>query len=119
MSTWADLVASMLADSAAKGRSRFRVVLKVAKDVELGLFEALDEPAPGGSGTTTPALTQAADPLDEPPVMCPRSNGFRHAPWCGLMPTGLMPISCMFALPTMTAPAAFNRATTVDYDYAP
>jgi hypothetical protein len=65
--------------------------------------------APMAMGAT-PAATAAALALDEPPVMRPRSQGLRAAPQWGLSPMGLMPISFMFALPTITAPAARRRA---------
>ena len=50
---------------------------------------------------------------DEPPVWQPSSYGLRVVPQCGLRPVTLMPISCMFALPTISAPAARSRATAV------
>ena len=61
-----------------------------------------------------PAATTAPEPLELPPVMWPRFHGLRAAPWCGFNPMGLMPISFMFALPRMTAPAALRRAATVE-----
>ena len=60
-----------------------------------------------------PAATTAPEALELPPVMCLRFHGLRAAPCQGLSPMGLMPISFMFALPKMMAPALLSRAATL------
>ena len=60
-----------------------------------------------------PAATATAEPLEEPPVQCPARHGFWACPWWALSPKGPIASSVMLSLPSVTAPAAASRATTV------
>jgi hypothetical protein len=62
-----------------------------------------------------PSVTETAAPEDDPPGIRPwtRSNGLRGVPQCKLTPRAETPSSDMLVRPTITAPAAFSRDTTV------
>ena len=60
---------------------------------------------PSDSGTI-PAATAAADPLEEPPGVCPGLCGFR------VLPAVRVANSVVTVLPMITAPAARSRSTT-------
>ena len=64
---------------------------------------------PSANGTN-PSATAAALPPDEPPVFFVVSNGFRDGPKSGLSHVPRMPITGLFVLPTMIAPAASTRS---------
>src|SRR3954451_15820904 len=67
---------------------------------------------PSASGAK-PAATAAADPPDEPPGTRVRSWGLRVGPNAEFSVELPMANSSRLVLPTMTAPAARNRSTTV------
>jgi hypothetical protein len=54
---------------------------------------------------TIPAATAAAEPPLEPPVVLPRSQGFRLAPKRRGSVVGRMPNSGVLVLPSTTSPA--------------
>ena len=64
---------------------------------------------PSANGTN-PSATAAALPPDDPPVFFVVSNGFRDGPKSGLSHVPRMPITGLFVLPTMIAPAASTRS---------
>jgi len=61
---------------------------------------------PSASGTI-PAATAAADPLLEPPGVCPGARGFRVGPGA------ITANSAVTVLPATSTPAASSRLTTV------
>lgn len=66
--------------------------------------------APNAMGTI-PAETALPLPLLLPPVRCDVLYGLRALPVHGLWPLVPIPISCMFVIPTIIAPAARSLAT--------
>src|SRR5580658_2130254 len=64
------------------------------------------------AATHIPAATAAAEPEDEPPVMRSGFHGFPAGPKALMTPLMPKANSCILSLPTMTAPASFNRWTT-------
>ena len=70
----------------------------------------VSEPRPA---TARPSATLTAAPDDEPPGMrcTDGSQGLRGVPKCGLKPTPENANSVMLVRPTISAPAAFSRAT--------
>src|ERR1700722_7620736 len=69
----------------------------------------LSVPTEGG---TRPAAPMAPEPLLEPPGEYAVFHGLRILPKSGLSPDSPSANLFMFALPTMTAPAALRRFTT-------
>ena len=65
------------------------------------------------ASATRPAATAAAEPPLDPPGTRFRSHGFRVEPRAGFWVVMPQPNSCERVEPTMTAPAARSRATTV------
>ncbi len=73
------------------------------------------EPAvsvPSVPGTRSAATAAPLPPL-EPPQMRSSDHGFRAGPKCGLVVVAPKANSCVFSLPSTTAPAARRRATAV------
>src|SRR5271166_5199875 len=58
-----------------------------------------------------PLATAAADPLDEPPAMKSRFQGFLTGPKQLSSPVVPIPSACMFVFPMTIAPASFNLRT--------
>jgi hypothetical protein len=54
------------------------------------------------------AATAAAGPLEEPPGERSLSQGLRAGPKTEMWPVLPEPYSCMFATPTITAPASLS-----------
>ena len=71
------------------------------------------EPPPSvpSASATWPAASAAAEPLLEPPGVCPADQGLRVAGPSGLWPKARCPYSGIAVMPTITAPAARSRAT--------
>src|ERR671916_2434321 len=71
----------------------------------------IDPPPSVPSATgTRPAATAAALPPEEPPVFRERSKGLRLGPKSGLSHVPRKPMTGLFVLPTMIAPAASIRS---------
>jgi hypothetical protein len=57
----------------------------------------------------SPAATAAAEPPDDPPGICAGFHGLRTGPKCVIADVPPYANSCMFSLPSSTAPASARR----------
>lgn len=65
---------------------------------------------PSATGTM-PAATAAAEPLLDPPDMCPNACGLRVGPVAARSPVGPFANSCVVVFPITIAPARLSRST--------
>src|SRR5947209_3509486 len=89
----------------------------------VGFIPTMPESAPGWridppvsvprANTAWPAATAAADPPDDPPGTRDGSHGLRTGPNAEFSLELPMANSSRFVLPSMTAPCASSRVTTV------
>jgi hypothetical protein len=68
-------------------------------------------PSPAPAIGTIPAATAEADPPDEPPLLCFKFHGFRHAPQASGSVIPLIPNSGVFVRPKVIIPAFSQRLT--------